>query len=333
MIQKPKVILFCLFALMGAFPLLGQINLDQPFLETLKGIHNASDAPRVIKGQGDWAFLKAELRHVSKGDLLNPQGGDDPVKAILDFHKQLAQLGIELILLPVPPKVMVYPEKLDPQLEGDTRRDYYHYQLLESLAGEGIEVIDLMPDFLANKAGGQVYCQTDAHWSPLAIEIAAEKVARILKTKDWYPSLPSGPPLEAKESSITFSGDLVEDTSQKETLPIRLIRTEGGLAPRTQEESSLILMGDSHTLVFHAGGDMHAKEGGLVDQLAYELETPLDLIAVRGSGSTASRVNLYRKNKSNPQYLEGKKAVIWCFTFREFTESTSGWKLVPVRPR
>ena len=29
-------------------------------------------------------------------------------------------------------------------------------------------------------------------------------------------------------------------------------------------------------------------------------------------------------------WIKGKKVVIWCFSAREFTESTSGWVVVPV---
>jgi hypothetical protein len=77
---------------------------------------------------------------------------------------------------------------------------------------------------------------------------------------------------------------------------------------------------------------MYAEGAGFADQLAFDLGFATDLIGVRGSGSTASRVNLYRKAKNDQKYLSGKKVVIWCITVREFTESTEGWKLVPVIP-
>jgi alginate O-acetyltransferase complex protein AlgJ len=52
---------------------------------------------------------------------------------------------------------------------------------------------------------------------------------------------------------------------------------------------------------------------------------------VRGSGATPARTTLMRRVRSNPNYLKGKKLVIWCFSAREFTES-SGWQKVPVVP-
>jgi alginate O-acetyltransferase complex protein AlgJ len=92
----------------------------------------------------------------------------------------------------------------------------------------------------------------------------------------------------------------------------------------------VILLGDSHTLVFHSGGDMHASGAGLADQLALELGFPVDLIGVRGSGATPARISLYRRVRGDADYLKKKKLLIWCFTAREFTEATSGWRIVPV---
>jgi hypothetical protein len=91
----------------------------------------------------------------------------------------------------------------------------------------------------------------------------------------------------------------------------------------------VVLLGDSHTLVFHAGDDMHARGAGLPDQLAVELGTPVDLIGVRGSGATPARVNLLRRARANPDSLPKKKVIVWCFTAREFTES-QGWSKVPI---
>jgi alginate O-acetyltransferase complex protein AlgJ len=93
-------------------------------------------------------------------------------------------------------------------------------------------------------------------------------------------------------------------------------------------QSPVLLIGDSHNLVFHAGGDMHATGAGLPDHLAAALGFPVDLEAVRGSGATAPRINLARRRDN----LAGKRAVIWCFTVREFTESNTGWRAVQVAP-
>jgi hypothetical protein len=98
------------------------------------------------------------------------------------------------------------------------------------------------------------------------------------------------------------------------------------------KESPVLLLGDSHTLVFHIGEELHATGAGLADQLAGELGMGIDVVGVRGSGATPARISLYREGRSNPGYLQKKKLILWCFTAREFTEG-SGWRKLPVAPR
>ena len=121
-------------------------------------------------------------------------------------------------------------------------------------------------------------------------------------------------------------------TPGTEKLSLRFVGTEAssGATPVLPERTSpIVLLGDSHTLVFQAGSDMHASGAGLADQLLSDLGIPVDLIGVRGSGATPARVNLMRRARSDAAYLAGKKVVIWCFTVREFTEAT-GWSKVPL---
>ena len=103
----------------------------------------------------------------------------------------------------------------------------------------------------------------------------------------------------------------------------------GSEAITTDPESPIVLLGDSHALVFHAGEDMHAVGAGLVDQIAFELGVPVELVAVRGSGATPARLNLMRRAQGTENYWERKRLVIWSFSAREFTES-DGWQNVPI---
>ena len=69
-----------------------------------------------------------------------------------------------------------------------------------------------------------------------------------------------------------------------------------------------MLLGDSHNLVFHAGDDMLASGAGLPDQLALELGFPVDLVAVRGSGATPARINLFRRAQKDPYVLDRQES-------------------------
>ena len=102
-----------------------------------------------------------------------------------------------------------------------------------------------------------------------------------------------------------------------------------GAAVQDDPNSPLLLLGDSHTLIYH-DRDFLAVRAGLVDQLALQLGFAPDLIGTSGSGATPVRINLYRRSVKDAGYLAKKKVIVWCFAAREFTEATEGWAKVPV---
>ncbi len=304
----------------------------------------ATETP-VVKGAGGWLYLPAELNHIAAGKFWGPEAAKvskatnpenaDPLPAILDFKAQLDKAGIDLIVVLVPAKSFVYPEPLSGMelaAAAPQRADSFHREFYEELRTNGVTVVDLLPEMLARRAGGQMFCRTDTHWSGLAVVLAAEQIAGMLKGKAWLASAPQvSTTVDVRELEI--HGDLARmaDAANpaSETLKLSFVRDAAGAGVPPDPNSPVLLLGDSHTLVFNAGGDMLASGAGLADQLANQLGIAVDLIGVRGSGATPARINLMRKARASDTYLTGKKAVIWCFTVREFTES-SGWSKVPI---
>jgi len=304
----------------------------------------AGNAMAVV-GSDDWLFLGNELRHLGVGSFWGehaPEKADaDPLPAILDFKSQLDELGIELIFMPVPPKAVIFPDKISDSVEATAdgeapaRLDTTLQEFYELLRENGISVLDLTDEFLANRItdDGPIYCSQDTHWSGLGCVLAAERVAEVIRKMDWYDEV-ERTEFNQESVSLEISGDLwasldEADRPEKETVKLRKITTAAGELVKSDPTSPVILLGDSHNLVFQAGSDMHATGAGLADQLANELGIAVDLRAVRGSGATPARVNLYRAGTSSPDYFENKKVIIWCFTAREFTES-QGWRVLPV---
>ena len=286
-----------------------------------------------IPGADGWLFLRAELRHIGVGPFWGEAAAKvskasspekaDPLPAIIHFHEQLKAAGIELILAPVPCKALVYADKLGGPAEG--RIDTIHQEFYQQLATKGVKVLDLADAFAKEKAKGPLlYCKTDTHWSPYACELTAKLIKERLGSPAWLKAKPGAFTITTGERTIT--GDLT-DSKGSEELPVRVV-TSADNSALEEKTSPVVLLGDSHTLVFHSGQELHGTGAGLADQLAADLGIAVDVIGVRGSGATPARVNLLRRAKADPAYLAGKKAVIWCFTAREFTEST-GWSLVP----
>jgi len=298
----------------------------------------------VIAGVDGWFFLSSDIRFLSVAQFWSADAvkvsrahkpeSADPIPAIVDFHDQLKKRGIDLLLMPVPPKAAIYPEKIlpDVDLHGETAAPYLS-RFYEELRKRDIDVIDLSPVLLQNRTNehGPVFCKTDTHWSGLGCVLAAQTI------KDKIHEKLAGEPQKdyaAEWKEITIKGDLGDlagphiKKPEPEKIAIRTISDKGtGAAVNSDANSPLLLIGDSHTLVFH---DFLAEKSGLLDQLAYETGIAPDLVGTRGSGSTSVRISLYRRARKDPDYLARKKIVVWCFAAREFTESDQGWDKVPV---
>lgn len=297
-----------------------------------------------LGGVENWLFLTSELRFLVQGQFWGENAAKvnrsrkpetaDPIPAIVDFQHQLQGRGIELLLVPVPPKASIYPEKIAPAINiplGDTAP--YLRAFLDELRTRGVNVVDLSEPFLQNREGerGPVFCKTDSHWSGVGCVLAAQAIATRMP-QNLQPET-ARRTFDATWKELSITGDLngLIGSGQKtgpENIAVRVIAEKGtGTGVQPDPNSPVLVMGDSHTLVYH---DFLAERAGLIDQLAHELGFAPDLIGTRGSGATAVRVSLYRKSSATPDYLAKKKVVVWCFAAREFSEADQGWVVQPI---
>lgn len=293
---------------------------------------------RGIAGLDGWWYSKGEIPHLIAGKFWGPEAAlvsqatrpdaKDPLPAILDFKAQCDKAGVKLLLVPIPPKAVIYPEGLDAALKpgGGGKLDPFHHAFYTLLAKEGVSVLDVTEAFIAARDSTPVYCKTDSHFSPAGARLVARLVSDALA-----PSLDGLPSHRAsfteREDTLQIKGDL--DAPESESLPIWFVKqnVDGAEVPvEPARESPVVLMGDSHTLVFEDGGSMHAVSAGLLAHLSRDLGFPLDRVGTQGSGTSAPRITLL-KRKDN---LAGKKAIVWVFTARDFTANTDGWRLIPV---
>ncbi len=106
------------------------------------------------------------------------------VEAISAFAARLKSEGRHLIFLPLPNPVDIDMPLYLGQSEGpsiapaDTR-------LFVDLVEAGVDVLDLRPDFAAaNQQGCSPFHRLDHHWSPAGLEIAAQKIADLVR-QEW----------------------------------------------------------------------------------------------------------------------------------------------------
>ncbi|HQZ27043.1 MAG: hypothetical protein KA250_05095 [Verrucomicrobiales bacterium] len=297
--------------------------------------------PSIQGADPDWFFLVKELRHLSLGSFWErpweevAANKSNPVETMQEFHRQLEEKGIRLLVVPVPAKTSLYPEKL---LTGFQSGDVVSIApFLEQIRKAGIDVLDLEPVLLeAQKADSEVplYCRQDAHFSPRTIELIAEFIAKSLAVTE---PAPGGQFVVSEPETLSISGDQIEGSEWEgkvdpEPLSVRFVSQQGTRGVKPDPASPVLLLGDSHTLVFHSGKEdgMHCHGAGLVDHLAARLGFAPDLVGVRGSGMIQARKQLFYKSSATPGYWVGKQVVIWLFSVREFTQSTDRPVAIPL---
>lgn len=303
----------------------------------------------VIRGVDDWLFLRSELRHLGiekfwgeyaaeVSQASNPDYAD-PLAGILNFDAQLKEAGVDLWIVPVPPKAAIYPDKLaGARFAAGSRLNTGYQEFYDLLKKEGVEVVDITQKFLEERSDGNdaLYCKQDSHWAGPGMDLLTDELVKRLRTQIWYEQLEKKT-FRAAYYEQDINGDLRkmlgDNQFPKERIQLNKVKSEAtGQPVQTDSASPILVLGDSHTLVFHGGGDMHAVGAGLVDLLALKSGVVCDLIGVKGSGAGPSRRTLYGESRKNPEYLSGKKLIIWCFTAREFTESTGmAWRKIPVK--
>lgn len=328
-----------LLALGGLIPL--SFGEESPALRfAAEARQRIAEKPSVAGDEEGWLFLVRELRHLGTGNFWEQPweevavNGTDPVPSMVEFQAMLAERGVKLVLVPVPAKARIYPEKLDRDFAPGDAASLTPF--VERLRAEGLTVVDLDARFRAGRGpeGGEElrwYCAQDAHFSPTAIRVLAEQIlseAGIAHSGDEAIR-------ELPEVTLSITGDQVvgsewEGKLAPEVLKVEPVGRDGvpGVAP--DPESPFLLLGDSHTLVFHEGSaaGMHCRGAGLLDRLSFHAGRAFDLVGVRGSGLVQARKQLYFRATAAPGFWARKKLVVWVFSEREFTQSRD--RILPI---
>ncbi len=304
-----------------------------------------ADQANVRGADPSWFFLVRELKQIAAGRFWEEPWEDvaenktDPLPSALEFQKLLKAKGIKLIVVPIPAKASIYPDKFSAKYSpGDVQS---LSPLIKRFSDAGLNVVDLEPMFLARRniaPDDLLYCAQDAHFSALACELVSDyvfqQVNEIVKPKENSDLGLS--PIEV----IKIVGDQVrysewEKEVEPETLNVRYAgkKVKGKIAALKRDPaSSVLLLGDSHTLVFHEGekAGMHCRGAGLFDHLSAKFGMPIDLVGVRGSGLVQARKQLYYRAASIDDYWATKKVVVWVFSTREFTQSYDKMVSIPI---
>jgi len=280
-----------------------------------------------LLGRDGWLFYRPGAEY-----LVEPWGPDgedgDPLTAIVSFRDQLAALGIELLVVPAPGKVSVYPGRLTrrapaprPYVNAHTRT------LMARLAEAGVEVVDLQAVYAqASAADPALYLAQDTHWTPAGMRLAAQAVARRLLELGWVE--PGTVPYDLEPVEIQRLGDIIrmmqmpplEDRLAPEPITCaQVVRRDTREPYQDDPSASVLVLGDSFLRIYQRD---EPGSAGFIAHLAHELSQPLASIVNDGGASTLVRQELSRR----PKLLADKRVVVWEFVERDVRFGTEGWQ-------
>ena len=302
---------------------------------------------KAVVGEDGWLFYRPGIDSLSGQPFLDKKQlqlriealelwekpvQPDPVKAIVDFNRQLDKRGITLVLLPVPVKASVHPEKISRDIFTGPPVNHDWTQFLQRLEESGVTVFDsrsLLYDYAQKH--GTAFLTTDTHWLPGAMDLVAKKLAGQILSD--LPDLGSTTNHVLQEQKIEAEGDVgkmltLPDSSEPFLQSVTIEQVVNGDNELWQPEtdSEILLLGDSFTNIYSTIGLGWGRSSGFAEHLSYHLQQPLDLLSRNDSGAFVTREMLGLELARGRDRLAGKKIVIWEFTERELTHGD--WKLI-----
>jgi len=287
---------------------------------------------KALVGRNDWWFFRRGVQYLTEpvpDRTPDNKGHQAAMSAILDFRDQLAAMGIELLVVPVPGKASVYPDQLTTRADGPmlhTPTD----SLLQELNQADVQTVNLLQVFRTarNQPDHEtLYLPRDTHWSPVGLRLAAKVVARkIREMTDFGPVHPQA--YETRSAVVHRLGDIVrmlQAPMVNRLYPADTIRCEQVISSTTGElyedrdDSPILVLGDSFLRIYEQD---EPKSAGFIAHLARELSIPLSSIVNDGGASTLVRQELTRK----PEMLRSKKLVVWEFIERDIRFGLEGWQ-------
>jgi len=283
-------------------------------------------------GRDGWLYLKPAIESLTGYGPLAPEPDsvakdpnrkpwNSPLGAIETFAAQLEELGVELILVPIPVKPMIYPEHITGKesktpLQHRDSEDFY--KKVEALPNASV----INPTaFLWNvKSGQEVFLKQDTHWTPEGMRMVAKMVATEILKQDKIRDLAKSDRniVKGEKMEVSNLGDLVDQLNlpdggagrfDEETVTIQPIEDADA-----DPASEITLLGDSFTNIYSTASLEWGEDAGFAQHLALNLGRPIDVIAINGQASTGVREEFARRGK---EHIRKKKVVIWAIAARD----------------
>ncbi len=310
---------------------------------------------KAYPGKDGWLFFRPGIDYVTGPPFLDEfelakreaSGNEytlppqpDPRQGILDFHAQLKERGIQLVIVPAPVKAVVHPEKFSGRFDDHDQplQNPSFAQFKKELEAAGVLVYDPAPLLVQRKleTGQPQYLDSDTHWTPAAMDAVAQDLAAFVEANVALPEGRAG--FKRVSTKVTNLGDIAnmlnlpagQTLYPEQTVEIQQVLQERtDLMWRSTKGAPILVLGDSFSNIYSLGGMGWGESAGFIEQLGFHLKRPLDRLARNDAGAFATRQMLSQDLARGRDRLAGKTVVIWEFASREL--AVGDWKMLPLK--
>lgn len=277
----------------------------------------------VITGKDGWLFSAKELKRIGATPEVGSGNFSAAVTAISDYRRQLKQAGVELAVVVVPPKAMIYAEKISKDTKVPMKKgvpvplDSYYVAATEALSKKGVKTIYLNDAFLKQRQAKNAppFVKGSAYFTPAAAKLIAESVIKETGLSQGSAGL------VAKEVEFLSGNDL---GGKEEKLAAREIWNTDGVTPVKLGETG-------NTVLVIADDSVHQwkqQQASLGLQLGFESQRSVGVL----TGSSArndQRLKIMRLGTTSKNPLSGTKLVVWVVNALEL--ASGDWDVVPLK--
>jgi alginate O-acetyltransferase complex protein AlgJ len=306
---------------------------------------------QVVVGRKGWLYFRPDVDYLAgrgfpearrpggaaAGGSSDTERSADAPRALADFAAQLSARGIALVLVPTPVKPALHPEGLSPSISAATLPlENPSFAAFAARMGE-LEIPVYSP--AARLAAARrlrdwpQFLRTDTHWTPQAMESAAEGLAEFLRRHVALPER-DATAYTRRQVALESRGDLLallrlparRPLFRPESVLVQRVFTDTGEPWAADVSSDILLLGDSFTNIYSQPELGWGDAAGFAEQLSYFLGRSLDKLAVNAGGPAAVRERLAAALAAGEDRLAGKRLVVYQFAARELT--SWDWRLV-----
>jgi hypothetical protein len=163
--------------------------------------------PQVLLGKDGWMYYTNEgnLDYYQRVKPLTEEQNSAIHSNLETIQRELTKEGITFLFVIAPNKESIYPQFLPDGLARSENPTWAN-QIVTSLDGTGVNVLDLRPVMLDAAKQVPVYFKTDTHWNPVGARVAYDAILTDLQP--GFPILKPHPLSDFDQVTETSSGDL-----------------------------------------------------------------------------------------------------------------------------